>query len=160
MRINPLSNRAWFWRSKLACPNLSGNADRSVIDALGTGETPVSQISIPVTRASRPCQLMNIAGALLLALLLLPLLGASSDNSVTIKQMKFTPATLTINPGASVTWTNSDERDHTVTAADGSFSSGKIGAGETFTHKFKSAGNFPYACSYHPRMKGTIVVKE
>ncbi|HEY7115029.1 MAG TPA: cupredoxin family copper-binding protein [Tepidisphaeraceae bacterium] len=80
-------------------------------------------------------------------------------HQVVIDKMKFVPAALTIKPGDSVVWVNNDVRDHTVDAADGSFSSGNIGPGASFTQSFTKAGNHGYACSLHPRMRGTIAVK-
>jgi plastocyanin len=80
-------------------------------------------------------------------------------HQVVIDKMKFIPAALTIKPGDSVVWVNNDVRDHTVDAADGSFSSGNIGPGASFTQAFTKAGNHGYACSLHPRMRGTISVK-
>jgi len=79
--------------------------------------------------------------------------------AVAIKGMKFTPATVTIKVGDTVEWTNADQRDHTVVAADGSFSSGNIGHGTAFSFVFKKAGKFEYSCGLHPRMKGQIIVK-
>jgi len=81
-------------------------------------------------------------------------------HSVTIKDMKFDPETLEIAPGDTVVWINQDDRDHTVAAKDGSFKSDNLNRGESFSHVFKKAGNFGYSCSYHPRMKGTVVVRE
>src|SRR5881392_850794 len=78
---------------------------------------------------------------------------------VTIKDMKFDPDALQIAPGETVVWTNRDDRDHTVTAKDGSFKSDNLSKADTFEHVFKKTGKFSYACSYHPRMKGSIVVK-
>ena len=81
-------------------------------------------------------------------------------NLVTIKDRKYAPATLTIKAGDSVTWVNKDDHDHTVDAADDKdgFSSGNLSSGDTFKHTFPKAGKYKYSCSYHPRMKGTIVV--
>jgi plastocyanin len=97
--------------------------------------------------------------------LLLPLLveakpaRAPKGVEVTIKGMKFTPGSVTIKAGQSVTWTNNDQRDHTVVADDGSFNSGNLGPGASFTHKFAKSGKFKYACALHPRMKGVVEVK-
>lgn len=96
----------------------------------------------------------------ILSLMLFTLLGAAAKHSVDIKGMKFSPAALTVKTGDTVTWTNSDDRDHTVNAGDKSFSSGKLGPGETFSFTFKKAGKFAYSCSYHPRMKATITVQD
>jgi plastocyanin len=83
-----------------------------------------------------------------------------NGDKVSIKDMKFSPATITVKPGTTVTWTNKDDHDHTVVASDESFKSGNLSHGETFEHKFEKKGKFKYACSYHPRMKGTVVVSD
>ena len=78
---------------------------------------------------------------------------------ISIQGRAFAPATLHVKKGQSVTWKNKDNADHTVDAEDGSFSSGTIKTGKTFTHTFKKAGKYAYSCKLHPRMKGTIVVE-
>src|SRR4051812_23810034 len=60
----------------------------------------------------------------------------AATHTVTIKNMRYAPATLTIQAGDSVTWVNADARDHTVAANDGSFTSGNIGPGASFTYRF------------------------
>src|SRR3954453_14220435 len=82
----------------------------------------------------------------------------ADHHEVSISGMKFDPDKLEIKPGDTVVWTNADDRDHTVTAKDGSFKSDNLGKGDTFEHKFTKAGKFTYACSYHPRMKATVIV--
>ena len=79
--------------------------------------------------------------------------------TVSIKGMKFDPDTVKIAVGDTVQWTNDDDRDHTVTSKDGSFKSDKLGHGDTFEFKFKKAGKYAYGCSYHPRMKGVVIVE-
>ena len=79
---------------------------------------------------------------------------------ISIKDGKFNPAAVNIVVNDSVEWTNDDNRDHRIVADDGSFDSGKIKPGETFTFKFAKAGTFSYACALHPREKGKIVVKK
>jgi plastocyanin len=83
----------------------------------------------------------------------------ASRQKVTIKNLAYAPASITIKAGTTVLWTNSDDRDHTVTAADGSFTSGNLSSGQTYEHTFSKAGTYPYGCKYHPRMKGTVVVQ-
>ncbi|HEX8524929.1 MAG TPA: cupredoxin domain-containing protein [Tepidisphaeraceae bacterium] len=78
--------------------------------------------------------------------------------AVSIKGSKLSPATITIKPGETVTWTNNDDRQHKIVADDGSFKSDDLNHGDAFEHKFVKAGKFKYACSYHPREKGTVVV--
>jgi plastocyanin len=80
--------------------------------------------------------------------------------TVSIKNMKFSPKSLTVKVGQTVRWKNADTHDHTVVAEDESFKSDNLRSGDTFSHTFKEAGKFPYACSYHPRMKAEIVVEK
>jgi len=65
---------------------------------------------------------------------------------------------LVIGVNATVTWTNDDTVDHTVTALDGSFKSPNMPPGATFTYEFTKAGNYTYGCEYHPWMQGTVIV--
>jgi len=83
---------------------------------------------------------------------------APTAASVTIKNMAFTPASLSVSAGTTVTWTNSDTTMHTVTADNGSFNSGNIAIGATYSRAFNSAGTFSYHCALHPEMLGKIVV--
>lgn len=55
-----------------------------------------------------------------------------------------------VQAGTTITWTNSDYEEHTVTADDGSFASGPLGPGQQFSHTFDVAGGFAYHCDYHP----------
>lgn len=70
----------------------------------------------------------------------------------------FDPVTLTVPVGASVTWVNQGAALHTATAEDGSFDSGFLATGESFTMTFDREGSFPYLCTLHPGMTGTIIV--
>jgi plastocyanin len=81
----------------------------------------------------------------------------TASHDVSIKSMKFEPGELQIAPGESVTWTNNDDRDHTVVCT-GEFKSGNLGKGDSFQHTFAKPGKFNFACSYHPRMKGVVIV--
>ncbi len=65
---------------------------------------------------------------------------------------------LEVAVGDTVTWTNDDVMVHTVTAQDGSFDSDIFGPGETWSYTFTEAGEFNYACTPHPWMRGRIVV--
>ena len=78
---------------------------------------------------------------------------------VEINNFMFTPMTLTVPVGGTVTWTFDDSTQHTVTADDNSFSSSPMGSGQTYTPTFTTAGTTPYHCSIHPNMTGTINVK-
>ena len=83
-----------------------------------------------------------------------------ASNAVSIVNMSFSPATLTVKAGTTVTWTNNDNMDHTVTADDASFDSGNMAMmGGKYSKVFSTAGTYTYHCTIHPTMKGTIVVK-
>jgi plastocyanin len=84
---------------------------------------------------------------------------ASKMNSIEIKDYAFTPATLTVAAGTTVTWTNNDAVPHTATASDGTFDSGNLNPGQSFSFTFPTPGSFPYVCQYHAGMQGTIVVQ-
>lgn len=73
----------------------------------------------------------------------------------------YSPSTITVVLGvnSTVTWVNNDQAPHTVTATDGSFNSGNLNAGQTWSHTFTAPGVYAYYCSYHPWMKGTVIVK-
>jgi len=80
-----------------------------------------------------------------------------STASVEIKQFKFGPAEVHVAVGGTVTWTNGDNQKHTATESGG-FDAGAIEPGATSTATFATAGTFAYICSFHPFMKGTVVV--
>jgi plastocyanin len=81
-----------------------------------------------------------------------------APNTVSIVNMAFTPATITVTAGTTVTWNNNDDMTHTVTADDDSYDSGNIAAGRSFTKTFSVVGTYPYHCTIHPSMTATIVV--
>jgi plastocyanin len=80
-------------------------------------------------------------------------------DAITIQNFAFSPADLTVAPGATVTVTNKDQVTHTLTATKGVFNTGDIAAGQskTFTAP-NSPGTYPYICSIHQYMSGTLVV--
>jgi plastocyanin len=76
----------------------------------------------------------------------------------------FNPSSISIPVGSTITWVNDDTAAHTVTSGkdatpDGVFDSGLFMAGKTFSHKFESAGEYPYYCLVHPWMTGTVTVE-
>jgi plastocyanin len=79
--------------------------------------------------------------------------------AVSIANMAFSSASITVVAGTTVTWTNNDEMAHTVTSDGNSFDSGNIAPGGKFSKTFSTTGSFPYHCSIHPTMKGTVTVK-
>ena len=78
--------------------------------------------------------------------------------AVEISGFAFNPQTATVKVGTQDTWTNKDSATHSLKAEDGSFDSGPINQGESFTFQFNTPGSFPYICTIHPSMQGTIIV--
>ena len=80
--------------------------------------------------------------------------------TITIKDFEYGEP-LTVPPGAVVTVTNLDAAGHTVTADQGqAFDVDVRGSGGTATFTAPSApGSYPYYCTYHPNMRGTLIVK-
>lgn len=109
---------------------------------------------------------LTTASAIALVLLGLPsaapsLTGPSAARGAThaieIGDGSFSPASLTVTVGDTVTWTNVDDSPHTATAS-GAFDSGNLDGGQTFSHTFDEIGTFTYVCLYHDEMVATITV--
>jgi plastocyanin len=84
--------------------------------------------------------------------------GTGAGAAVAIAGFAFDPAETDVAAGDTVTWTNNDSADHTVTFEDGSADSGNIANGGTFEFTFDTAGEYAYRCDIHPSMTGTVVV--
>ena len=81
----------------------------------------------------------------------------TAPDTINIQNFSFSPATLTVKKGATVTWTNNDSAPHQIKSA--SFNSSQFGKGQNFTFTFNDAGTFDYSCAIHPSMKGMITVE-
>lgn len=79
---------------------------------------------------------------------------------VEIRGFDFTPARLEVTAGTTIVWTNGDQVVHTATADDGSWDSGAIEPGATWSHSFNRPGTYPYHCTPHPFMRGVVIVRE
>jgi len=82
-----------------------------------------------------------------------------ASNMVVMKNFDFSPMTITIKAGGSVTWKNLDGEPHTVTSVDGRFRSGALDTNDSFTFKFDKPGTYKYLCSIHPKMMAAVIVK-
>jgi plastocyanin len=83
--------------------------------------------------------------------------GASANIGATDGQV-FSPSAATITHGQSVCWQDNGNIAHTVTSNDGTSFSAALTPGHVFVHTFVAAGTFPYHCTIHPGMTGTITV--
>lgn len=82
----------------------------------------------------------------------------AADATIQIADFAFPPTT-TVNVGDSVTWNNTSGVAHTATADDASFDTGSIADGGSASVTFDTAGTFPYHCTIHPAMTGSIAVE-
>lgn len=97
--------------------------------------------------------------ALLIALFLgVASVGAAQVN-IKAAGFKFDPATVTVNVGDTVTWTNSDAQPHNATADDGSFKTPNFTQGQSASITATVAGTHTYICTVHPNMKATLIVQ-
>ena len=107
----------------------------------------------------------GVAARLSVAAILVGILtaGASSvlaaDQAVDIAGFAFSPPSVTVDVGDTVTWTNADAQGHTATADDASFDTGTIAGGASASETFATAGTFGYHCRIHPAMTATVVVR-
>ena len=85
--------------------------------------------------------------------------GAEAATIVVAKDFMFAPTSLSVAAGSTVTWTNKDDEPHTVVSDSGLFRSGALDTNEGFSFRFDKPGTYRYACSIHPRMVGTIIVR-
>jgi plastocyanin len=84
--------------------------------------------------------------------------SAAGTPEVSIKDFSFGDP-IEVAVGTTVTWTNNDTSPHTATSDDGTFQSGKIDPGASFSFTFDTAGTYEYHCEFHANMHGTITVK-
>ena len=82
-----------------------------------------------------------------------------TPGTITIQNFSFSPNTLTINVGDTVTWQNNDSTIHRINASDGRFNSGEISHGDKFSYTFTKSGTYNYYCSIHTYMTGVVIVK-
>jgi plastocyanin len=85
--------------------------------------------------------------------------GGGSTVQVIMNNRAFDPATVTVKVGDTVTWVNQDSPQHDVVADNGEFKSDLFDKGATFSFTFTAAGTYPYHCSIHPGMVGTVIVQ-
>lgn len=86
----------------------------------------------------------------------------TGGDAVTIAGFAFDPASIEVSAGATVTWSNTDGAQHTVTAGEPGTPADTFGEsvdpGSRAEITFDEAGTFPYFCTIHPSMTGEVVV--
>ncbi|MBW3595434.1 MAG: right-handed parallel beta-helix repeat-containing protein [Actinobacteria bacterium] len=94
---------------------------------------------------------------------LAPQPSRAANQAVAMKDNRFEPEEIRIDPGDTVVWTNQGSRAHTVTADDRSFNSGDVKTGESYSRQFTEEGFYYYFCKYHGGrggvgMAGVVIV--
>jgi plastocyanin len=122
----------------------------------------------PAPRRRRMTLLLGAVGVAALLAAALPELtaagaaavtAAASSATVDIDNFAFTPAALTVTAGTTVTWKNEDDSPHRIGDKNGTFKSAALDTDDSFSHTFAAPGEYPYICTIHPYMVGTIIVK-
>jgi amicyanin len=84
--------------------------------------------------------------------------------SVSIESSSYTPSTVTVKKGTTVTWTNKDSIEHDVMPDSPSEtfpgSNGLLSSGQTYSQTFNTAGEYTYHCTPHSFMKGKVIVTD
>jgi plastocyanin len=81
-------------------------------------------------------------------------------NAQTLGSNAYSPNPVTVASGTTVTWVNNDTIAHTSTSdSAGVFDTGTIAAGGRASFTFQSKGTFPYHCTFHRGMVGSVVVQ-
>ena len=84
--------------------------------------------------------------------------STSGTPKITITSSAYSPASLTVVSGATVTWTNNDNSAHTVTTEDGAINSGDIAPGSSYSKTFMTTGTYNYHDAHNTAMMGALVV--
>jgi amicyanin len=84
--------------------------------------------------------------------------AASGVTAVAIQNFAFSPATVSVKVGSTVTWTNKDGEAHNVTTSSGPLHSPTMQPGAVFSYTFTTAGTYRYLCTIHPFMTATVTV--
>jgi plastocyanin len=84
--------------------------------------------------------------------------ATGSSKTITIQGYAFSPTTLSVPVGTKVIVTNRDSVPHTWTSDNGTFDSGTLDQGQSYSFTFTTAGSYRYHCTVHPYMVGTVSV--
>jgi plastocyanin len=139
-----LSKNALMVSLFVAAVAVTGCSSSSVVDDSGTTTTTTAasaSLTTTTTAASATSTTTD----------------SSDGATISVVNFQFNPGSITVSVGESVTWTNNSAGRHTTTAKSGEWNT-QLGAGESFTQIFETAGTFDFFCSIHPSMTGTVTV--
>jgi 3',5'-cyclic-AMP phosphodiesterase len=84
--------------------------------------------------------------------------AGQGEAQIKIDNFAFSPKTLSVRAGTTVTWTNQDDVPHNVVSTEKKFSSAVLDTDQKFSFTFDTPGSFPYFCKIHPMMTATVQV--
>jgi amicyanin len=105
---------------------------------------------------------LGAATATMLAAVVLPgwAQNAAAAGAISIDNFTFTPPTLTVKAGTTVTWTNRDDIPHGIASSNNAFTRSKaLDTDDGYSFTFTTPGTYQYFCYVHPHMTGKIVVE-
>jgi amicyanin len=105
---------------------------------------------------------LGAATAAVLAAVVLPghAQNAAPASAVSIDNFTFSPPSVTIKAGTTVTWINKDDIPHGIASSNNAFTKSKaLDTEDSYSFTFTAPGTYQYFCYVHPRMTGTIVVQ-
>jgi len=112
---------------------------------------------------SRPVIAATVLGAAVGSLMAASVLFAQADSpmsTLSIHNFTFTPQTLTVKAGTTVTWINKDDIPHGIASSNNAFKkSGALDTDDSYSFAFTTPGTYQYLCYLHPHMVGSIVVE-
>jgi plastocyanin len=83
---------------------------------------------------------------------------ASGATTIKLDGCTFAPSITRVPVGTEVKWVNAADQVHDVVGRKFEWGSEALANGQSFTHRFATAGVYPYSCSFHPGMAGMVVV--
>ena len=133
-------------------PGCGCSSPRSSREAGWRGGGAAGAAASPARRA-RPAPLLLLSAA--------PGHASAAAYCVAMKGYAFSPATLTVPAGSTVTWTNQDTAPHDVKTTSGpvSIHSPMLNKGQSWSFTFTTAGSYGYYCTVHPDMTAGITVQ-
>jgi plastocyanin len=103
---------------------------------------------------------LGAAAAPLLVATVLPVQAQNAPTAVSIDNFTFTPQTVTVKTGTTVTWTNKDDIPHGIAWMKNAFTRSKaLDTDDSYSLTFTTPGTYAYFCYLHPHMTGTLVVE-
>jgi len=138
----PDSDGDGVWDGDDAFPNDANETDDSDGDGVGDNADQCPNTTSGATIDANGCEVSQ-----------------AQEHFIDISGMAFSPDTITISVGDTITWTNQDGASHTATGDNSEFDSGTLGNGQSFSFTFTAAGTYTYHCAFHSGMTATIIVQ-